>query len=95
MTLRIHTERGSERASGYLMVEVPPEDHSGTRPRYVAVHRLVATAHGLLDGLDDPREVHHLDGCPVHNSVANLDSMDPREHGRLTRQQAEERRRSA
>lgn len=25
----------------------------------VYTHRLVAVAHGLLDGLDDPRDVHH------------------------------------
>jgi hypothetical protein len=91
MTLRVHTSGNSE-AQGYLMVEVSPEDHSGSGSRYISVHRLVAISHGVLDDLGDPREVHHRDGCPCHNAVANLEALDLEEHGRVTRQQAAERR---
>ena len=30
--------------------------------RYVYVHRLAAVAWRILDGLGDPRDVHHIDG---------------------------------
>lgn len=38
----------------------------------VPVHRLVAYAHGHLESLDDPRDVHHLDGLTWRNSPDNL-----------------------
>lgn len=54
------------------------EDNSTDRPLYE--HRLVAYAHGLIDDLDDPRQVHHLDGCPFLNSPENLLPIGHEEH---------------
>ena len=50
----------------------------GSRPVYV--HRLVAYAHGELDSLADPRQVHHCDGCTWVNSPENLEAREPPEH---------------
>lgn len=66
----IHTS-----GSGYTYLA---EDNRTDRPVYV--HRLVAYAHGLLDGLDDPREVHHTDGNPWLNSPENLQAVEHVEH---------------
>lgn len=79
---------------GYLLIVADGEDVEalGGPRRYVAVHRLAAVAWGVLDGLDDPREVHHVDVVPAHTAEANLVALDADEHGRLTRENAAERR---
>lgn len=69
--------------------ETGPRD--GERPVYI--HRLAAVAWGLLDGLDDPRHVHHavpvewLDdadtraaGIPWLTTESTLIAEDPSEH---------------
>lgn len=89
-SLTVHTER-RQRASGYLLVEADRDDHQGDGRRFVPVHRLAAVAWGHLDSLAQPLDVHHRDGCPVHNAEGNLAALDPREHGRVTRQQARDR----
>ena len=82
----------SNDASGYLLVRVDGEDSEGVGPRFVAAHRLAAVAWGVLDGLADDREVHHIDGCPLHNSETNLDAHEPERHGRITAEQVRKRR---
>lgn len=52
----------------------------GSRPVYV--HRLVAYAHGEIDGLEDDRHVHHRDGCTWVNSPENLEACEHDRHGR-------------
>lgn len=61
--------------SGYSYVA---ESGHATRPVYV--HRLVAYAHGEIDSLADPREVHHRDGCEWVNSPENLQALDHEVH---------------
>lgn len=62
-------------------------------------HRVLAYAWGLLDGLDDPREIDHLgmtdgDGEPIPwlNIRGNLEAVEPDDHGRRTRRRAAERK---
>ena len=50
------------------------------RDRYVYVHRLAAVAWGILDGLDDPRHVHHVDGINWLNIEENLEARAPDRH---------------
>jgi hypothetical protein len=50
------------------------------RERYVYVHRLAAVAWGILDGLDDPRHVHHINGVPWCNTEDNFEAVDERTH---------------
>lgn len=59
--------------SGYAAVV----EQAGGRPVYV--HRLVAVAHDVLDGLDDPRHVHHT-VHPWVNSAAALEAVDAADH---------------
>jgi len=47
-------------------------------------HRLVAYAHGIIDSLDDPRDIHHIDGCRTNNGAANLEAVDPSDHVQIT-----------
>lgn len=51
------------------------------RERYVYVHPLAAVAWGILDGLDDDRHVHHVNGVRWANIEDNLEARDPVEHG--------------
>jgi len=53
----------------------------GDRERYVYVHRLAAVAWGILDGLDDPRHVHHTNGIEWLNVPDNLEARDLVDHG--------------
>lgn len=49
----------------------------------VPLHRCVALAHGIIDGLrfaQDPRDVHHIDGDHWNNHPTNLEAADPFEH---------------
>lgn len=78
-------------ASGYVYLRADGDDVSGVGPRYVAIHRLASLAWGLIDSLDDPREIHHIDGVPTHNAEQNLEALGSDEHGRLTREQVERR----
>jgi len=50
------------------------------RERYVYVHRLAAVAWDVLDGLDDPRHVHHVNGVEWCNTEDNLEARDPVSH---------------
>lgn len=50
------------------------------RERYVYVHRLAAVAWGILDGLDDPRHVHHVNGVKWFNTEDNLEARQPDRH---------------
>lgn len=77
---------------GYLLVRADPEDVEDVGPRYVAVHRLVAYAHGDIDSLSDPREIHHRDTVPSHNAPSNLEALEASEHGQITRRVAQRRR---
>ena len=51
------------------------------RDRYVYVHRLAAVAWGILDGLDDPRHVHHVVPIRWYTTEDNIEAVDPPEHG--------------
>jgi hypothetical protein len=55
------------------------------REESVAHHRVLAYAWGLLDDLDDEREIDHLTPVPWLNIESNLDAVDPEDHGRRTR----------
>lgn len=84
-------ERSPDRAlrfrstgEGYEYVsDRTPHDEGGERPVYI--HRLNAVAWGLLDGLDDPRHVHHRTSIPWLNTEDNLEAIDPSDHARVTR----------
>lgn len=75
-------------SKGYRLLRIDGEESPDGRPRYVAVHRLVAYAHGELESLAQPLEVHHRDGLKGMNGPANLEALTPREHGQVTRQEA-------
>ena len=77
------TRRGD--GKGYGLVRADPEDHGGLGRRYVTVDRLAAVAWGVLDGLGDDREVHHVDYAPVHTAETNLEALPPEKHGQVTR----------
>lgn len=49
---------GYERWRSWEVVPGHP-DNEGPKDVYEYVHRLAALAWGILDGIDDPREVHH------------------------------------
>lgn len=55
--------------------------HDG-RERYVYTYRLAAVAWGLLDGLDDPRIMHHKNGVPWDDREGNLEAVPPGDHPR-------------
>jgi hypothetical protein len=57
----------------------------------VAHHRLIAYAYGMIDSLDDPREVDHIDTQPGIDYEAGLQALSERDHATITR--ARERRR--
>lgn len=85
MTLRWITH-GSK---GYTMLRVGQESHdAGVGPRFVSMHRLAAVAWGVLDGLDDEREVDHQHPVPWYNAETNFQAVHPDDHGRLTRERA-------
>lgn len=51
-------------------------------------HRLLAYAWGYLDSPffeRDPREIHHRDSIPWHNSESNLEAVSPEEHNLIQR----------
>jgi hypothetical protein len=50
------------------------------RERYIYVHRLAAVAWGILDGLDDDRHVHHVNGVEWFNTEDNLEACEPDHH---------------
>jgi hypothetical protein len=77
---------------GHALVVVDGEDVDGVGRRYVAAHRLAAVAWGVLESFDDPREVHHVDVVPCHNSECNLEALKPEQHARVTNRNARERR---
>lgn len=93
------TVRFDRHAKGYGLVVVDGEDTEDGRRRYVSEHRLAAVAWGVLEGLDDPREVHHrgelveeLTGVPCLTAEGGLEALEPEDHARLTREQEQERR---
>lgn len=77
-------------SDGYRLLRVDGEDlpDGDDGPRYLMLHRLTLYAQGVLDSPrfdEDPREVHHVDRVPSHNSESNLDALDPVSHGSTTR----------
>lgn len=89
MKLHTRTDKGHE------LLRITPEHHDGRATRYVSVHRLAAVAWGLLDGMDDPREVHHITEVGWLNAESNLEALPPQEHARRTRRREYERRQEA
>lgn len=71
--------------------EIRPRGRDGAG-RGVKNHRLLAYAWGLLDGLDDPREVDHRVECRFLNIESNLQAVEPDAHGRRTRHREQQRR---
>lgn len=83
--MRIETRR----SDGYERVRAwDPEEQA---ERYCYIHRLAAVAWGILDGLDDPRHVHHVEAVPWYNSESNLEAVEPDYHALLTMEQTERR----
>jgi hypothetical protein len=76
--MRVETRRWD----GYERVREWDPDEG--REQYVYVHRLAAVAWGILDGLDDPRHVHHERAIPWYNAEDNLRAVEPDRHGRVT-----------
>jgi len=74
-------------SKGYRLLRVDAEDTAGDHPRFVAIHRLVALAHGELDALNQPLDVHHLDKLRDRNGPENLEALPSEDHGRVTREQ--------
>lgn len=66
----------------------------GSEERYVYTYRLAAVAWGILDGLDDPREVDHAElAHPMVTAEWNLEAVEPETHGRRTRARESARKR--
>jgi hypothetical protein len=74
----------SATGEGYEYVADPD---AGGPERPVYIHRLAAVAWGELDGLDDPRHVHHVTPVPWLNTEANLRAEEPDRHARITHTQ--------
>jgi hypothetical protein len=85
---RLHTRTDK----GHELLRIPSEDHDGHGTRYVAVHRLCALAWGELDSLSQPLEIHHEVEIGWYNAESNLQALEPRDHGRITRENARKRR---
>lgn len=83
--------RFEERTDGYERWR----SFEGGRERYVYVHRLAAVAWGILDGLDDPRHVHHVNHVKWDNREENLEARLPDEHGRYHANARHEQRATA
>ena len=54
----------SPAANGYSRIQVDGK-------RYL-IHRAIGVAFGLLNDMDDPREIDHIDGNPSNNCLSNL-----------------------
>lgn len=70
--------------------EIRPRGREGAGEG-VGHHRVLAYAWGIIDGLDDPREVDHICECRFLNIERNLQALDGDEHGRRTRYRSEQR----
>jgi hypothetical protein len=55
-------------------------DAEAGHDRYVYLHRLTAYAHGQLDALWSPLEVHHRDSDSWNSRPENLEAVTPEEH---------------
>jgi len=66
------------RATGEGYAYVTDRPAREERPAYL--HRLTAVAWGILDGLDDPRHVHHETPIPWLNTEENLTAESPENH---------------
>lgn len=80
---------------GHEQFRIGEEHHDGIGVRYVSVHRLAAYAWGILETMDDPREVHHLKEIGWFNAEENLVALPPEDHARETRRREYERRQEA
>jgi hypothetical protein len=58
----------SDEGYRYLAVGHPSDEDVVVVPE----HRLAAVAWGLLEGLDDEREIHHIDRSKTHTAESNL-----------------------
>lgn len=67
----------------------------GSDERGLRHHRVIAYAYGMLDSLDDSREVDHLIPIRWLNYEANLEAVDPADHGRRTRSRETARKAAA
>jgi hypothetical protein len=75
MTLHHHPK-------GYLYLRVNGDD--ADREAYLPIHRLVALAHGEIEQLGEPVDVHHVDGIPERNAPENLEALDPIDHAAIS-----------
>lgn len=62
---------------GYRMLS---DGRPGDATGWVYEHRLTAYAWGLLDGLDDDRQIHHVDHAPAHSAEDNLVAVGLERH---------------
>ena len=60
----------------YICVGHPSDGDAAVVPEY----RLAAYAWGLLDGLGDSREIHHVDRCRAHTAEGNLVALSRDDH---------------
>jgi len=80
--------RVTYRTGGYPILHVDGDDVEDDAPRergVVHIHRLAGVAWGILDGLDQEVDVHHVDGVPSNTSESNLDALQREDHSRVTR----------
>lgn len=68
----------------YLCDGHPSDDDAAV----VSEHRLAAVAWGILDGLDDPREVDHVDRSPTLTAEGNLVALSRDDHVERTVERA-------
>jgi hypothetical protein len=68
--------RPQPNAKGYLQVCLS----NGSVKKYVAIHRLVATAFVVNDNIDEKTEVNHIDENIINNDASNLEWITPNEN---------------
>ena len=65
-------------------VRIRAWDSRAGKDRYLYLHRLVAYAHGEIDGIAEAMDVHHENGDKWDNRPENLAARPPAEHRSLT-----------
>ena len=82
---RTHTIGYLRWINGYEFIRNP--DREAENAETIAHHRLIAFARGLIDDpFTDEIEIDHINRERLDNRESNLQPIDPRTHGRITRE---------